>query len=186
MDENPVRRCGAMTRGIDRDLCRRACAPGFTRCNLHGGAAPAALREAGRMLAIARLPAARVPLQIIDDYFADACDACGRPESDALLALNAAKEVLNRTGLRAGIDVHNAGATPAAWTRRLTREEAVQAIISAAKQRMEAGAPQDWLLPPKALLPSATSNEERITEVEGANPRGLHCEGIIRSYDRKH
>lgn len=95
--------CGALT--SSGTPCRRYTIRGGTRCTLHGGGSPEARRKAEEMLAIARLPAARVLARIIDDYEADKCAACGRPTGDVTPVIRAAFGVLDRTGLHPSMGV---------------------------------------------------------------------------------
>lgn len=90
--------------------CNRDVAPGFTACNLHGGANPAAKIKAEQMLAQARLPACEVLYDIIDRFQADMCPACGHPSGDVdeiKAVTRAAQVILDRTGLgpRATLEV---------------------------------------------------------------------------------
>ena len=90
-------RCGALTTA--GTPCRRATIRGGTRCTLHGGASPQARRVAEEALAIARVPAARVLQMIIEDWMADYCETCGRPQGNPGPVIRAATAVLDRAGL---------------------------------------------------------------------------------------
>src|ERR1035437_1251798 len=91
-----VRTCGAAT--TSGPPCRRAVAPGFTRCNLHGGHTPLARQAAQETLAAAALPSARVPLEIVSRWLDERCPVCGFPTGDPMPVLRAAQMVLDRTG----------------------------------------------------------------------------------------
>lgn len=82
--------------------CQRGVAPGFTRCNLHGGANPAAKIKAEQSLAQARLPACEALFDIIERYDHTTCVTCGYPSGDTdqqKVILRAAQIILDRTGL---------------------------------------------------------------------------------------
>lgn len=90
--------------------CQRDTAPGMTRCNLHGGANPAAKIKSEQMLAQARLPACEVLYDIIDRFQAATCAACGHPSGDVdeiKAVTRAAQVILDRTGMgpRATLEV---------------------------------------------------------------------------------
>jgi hypothetical protein len=100
--------CGApKTNGMP---CKRQVAPGFTRCNLHGGANPAAKIKAEQMLAQARLPACEALYDIIEGWQRDRCAVCGYPSNDTDMLktiIRAAQVILDRSGLgpRATLEV---------------------------------------------------------------------------------
>lgn len=95
--------CGALT--ANGTPCKRYTIRGGTRCTLHGGGSPEAKRVAEEMLAVARVPAARVLLQIIEDWEADRCGVCGRPSGDAGPVIRAAMAVLDRAGMHPSMSV---------------------------------------------------------------------------------
>lgn len=78
--------------------CRRYVAPGFTRCNLHGGHTPLARQAAAEALARAALPGAEALFDIIDRYHRETCPTCGYPNGDPAPVIKAAFGVLDRTG----------------------------------------------------------------------------------------
>lgn len=96
--------CGALT--SSGTPCRRYTIRGGTRCTLHGGGSPEARRVAEEMLAVARVPAARVLLRLIEDWEADRCQTCGRPSGDPGPIIRAATVVLDRAGLHPSMSVH--------------------------------------------------------------------------------
>lgn len=158
--------CGAMTSG--GTPCKRAVIPGGTVCTLHGGGTAQARRVAAEMLAVARVPAARVLLQIIEDWTAEQCPTCGRSRGDPGPVIRAATAVLDRTGLGPNVSVSvERGPESAPWTKYFTDEQRreIAKWIAEAKQRMLAGA-----LPPRAVrvleLPRPTDG------AIGANPPG--------------
>jgi hypothetical protein len=84
------------------DPCNRGCAPGMTRCNLHGGNNPAAKIKAEQMLAQARLPACEALFDIIDMWERTTCAACGFPSGDVGMLktiIRAAQVILDRSGM---------------------------------------------------------------------------------------
>lgn len=84
--------------------CGNDCAPGFTRCGMHGAKSPASKLAAERALVFARLPACESLYTIIERWQADTCGACGFPTGDHREERNmlvAAKMILDRTGLPA-------------------------------------------------------------------------------------
>lgn len=95
--------CGALT--SSGTPCRRYTIRGGTRCTLHGGGSPEARRVAEEMLAVARVPAARVLLRLIEDWEADRCETCGRPSGDPGPIIRAATVVLDRAGLHPSMSV---------------------------------------------------------------------------------
>jgi len=138
-----TRTCGSLTR-TDGHPCRRPVAPGFTKCNLHGGHSPLARQAASETLAAAALPSARVPLEIVSRWLDARCDVCGCPTGDPMPALNAAKMVLDRTGFHPSVRIEQEPpAKSTEWTRWLTDSECEQMgeIIENAKQRMQSGSP---------------------------------------------
>jgi hypothetical protein len=142
----PVRLCGALT--SSGTPCRRACLRGGVKCALHGGASPDALRVATETLIGARVLAARVLLEVMDNWTADLCDTCGRPKGDPIPVIRAAQLVLDRTGLgptsTLTVDHATGGASYARW---MTQEQArtVGEIVADSKARMEAGEPPPFL-----------------------------------------
>lgn len=138
----PSIRCGALTGNGKR--CRRFPIRGGTRCTLHGGGSPQARRVAEEMLAIARVPAARALLQVIEDWSADTCDVCGRPHGDPSPVIRAATAVLDRTGFHPSMALEVSRAEPRApsWARWLTNDQLMQlrSWIEAARRRMASGA----------------------------------------------
>lgn len=145
----PTPKCGALTSG--GTPCKRATIRGGTRCTLHGGGSPEARRVAEEMLAIARVPAARVLLQIIEDWTADRCETCGRPHGDPGPVIRAATAVLDRTGLgpNATVTLERAQEPEGEhWASWMTDEQLalVNDWIADAKRRMAAGAPRqdEW------------------------------------------
>ena len=158
-----ARTCGAQTG--DGTPCRRYTIRGGTRCSIHGGASPQARRVAEEMLAIARLPAARALLQVIEDWNATKCETCGHPTGDAKYVINAAKAVLDRSGLPVSVRLEqehrfvSKGAPWADWLLPGQLEQISEWMLDA-KQRMSEGnrVPQldahvderpisDWLKP---------------------------------------
>jgi hypothetical protein len=82
--------------------CRLPVRAGFTRCQLHGGATPAAKIKAETMLAQARLPAIEALFEILDQFHATTCAMCGFPKGDAdekRMIIQTCKTVLDRTGM---------------------------------------------------------------------------------------
>lgn len=82
----------------------------MTRCNLHGGANPAAKIKAEQMLAQSRLPACEALYEIIDNWQRDTCPTCLHPSGDIdkqKVIIRAAQVILDRSGLgpRATIEV---------------------------------------------------------------------------------
>lgn len=101
---HPVVKCGFIRR--NGKPCQRACAEGFTKCNLHGQRTLASQLEAQRVLDAARLPACETALEIIERFNEDTCAACGYPNHDVdeqRTVLAAIKLVLDRTGMGAAI-----------------------------------------------------------------------------------
>jgi len=150
------KRCEAQTG--NGTPCRRFPIRGGTRCTLHGGGTPQARRVALEMLALARLPAARALLRVIEDWEADACDACGRPCGDPGPVIRAATAVLDRTGFHPAMTVQvDHGEPPAAsWLRWLSRDRFNQILLwrDEARARMAAGlAPE----PRQSYLPEAAT-----------------------------
>jgi hypothetical protein len=93
----PARICGATTTA--GTSCRRACAPGLTRCNLHGGKSPQAIAAAQRYLAFGRDLAAEFLYNLIEQAMQDRCEVCGRGGGDPAPIIRAATVVLDRAGL---------------------------------------------------------------------------------------
>lgn len=94
-------KCGA-PRASTGDPCQRDVAPGFTRCNLHGGANPSAKIKAEQALAQARLPACEALFDIIEKWDRARCPTCGFPSGDTdvqKVIIRAAQVILDRTGL---------------------------------------------------------------------------------------
>lgn len=82
--------------------CSRGCNPGYTRCNLHGGASPVARIKAEQALAQARLPACEALYTIIERWATATCPTCGFPKGDndeTRSIIRAAQVILDRTGL---------------------------------------------------------------------------------------
>jgi hypothetical protein len=82
--------------------CQRDVAPGFTRCNLHGGANPAAKIKAEQMLAQARMPACEALYDIIERYQLATCPTCLLPTGDIdqqKVIIRAAQVILDRSGM---------------------------------------------------------------------------------------
>lgn len=82
--------------------CGRDCKAGFTRCNLHGGANPAAKIKAEQMMAQCRLPAIEALFTIIDQFSENTCPSCGFPKGDAdekRMIIRASQTVLDRAGM---------------------------------------------------------------------------------------
>lgn len=99
-----TRTCGATARnGLP---CRRYVGPGFTRCNLHGGATPLARQAATEALARAALPAAEAMFDIIDRFHHETCPTCGLPNGDPTPVIRAAQIVLDRTGFGPSSTLH--------------------------------------------------------------------------------
>lgn len=74
----------------------------MTRCNLHGGANPAAKIKSEQMLAQARLPACEALFLIIDRWHEATCATCGFPAGDidtSKMIIRAAQVILDRTGI---------------------------------------------------------------------------------------
>lgn len=104
--KNVVNLCGATT--TSGEPCRRACADGYTRCNLHGGHTPLARQAAQEALAAAALPSARVHLETVARWFDKRCPTCGYPNgsTEELRAVQkSADSVLNRTGFHPSLTV---------------------------------------------------------------------------------
>lgn len=101
-------KCGAAkTNGLP---CQRGCSPGMTRCNLHGGANPAAKIKSEQMLAQARLPACEALFEIIDTWSREVCPTCEHPSADIdqmKVIIRAAQVILDRSGLgpRATVEI---------------------------------------------------------------------------------
>lgn len=101
-------KCGAAkTNGLP---CQRGCSPGMTRCNLHGGANPAAKIKSEQMLAQARLPACEALFEIIDTWSREVCAVCNHPSADIdqmKVIIRAAQVILDRSGLgpRATVEI---------------------------------------------------------------------------------
>jgi hypothetical protein len=94
-------RCGARTRQTGLP-CRIQPFFGDVRCRKHGSKLPESLAKSERALAIARMPAIEAVLDLLEQYNAHRCDACGFPLHDVenrRTMLTAAKMVLDRTGL---------------------------------------------------------------------------------------
>lgn len=83
--------------------CRRAPMHGMTRCQLHGGANPAAKIKSEQMLAQARLPACEALFTILEDWQRDTCPSCGFPAANSVdnqkVIIRAAQVILDRSGL---------------------------------------------------------------------------------------
>lgn len=83
--------------------CGRPVPVGLTRCNLHGGANPAAKIKAEQMLAQARLPACEALFTIIDQWSEDTCSTCGFPKQGDVdttkMIIRASQVILDRTGV---------------------------------------------------------------------------------------
>lgn len=91
--------------------CRRKPRAGYTVCPTHGARAPQTIAKAERALAVARMPAIKVLLDIVDQWEEETCSTCGYPRHDAdhrRVYLSAAKMILDRTGMgpRATLDVN--------------------------------------------------------------------------------
>src|SRR4051812_22819568 len=63
--------------------CGRSVAVGYTVCNFHGGANPAAKQAAERALAVARMPAIEALLMIVEQFLEVTCATCGYPRHDS-------------------------------------------------------------------------------------------------------
>jgi len=82
--------------------CGRDVRPGFTRCNLHGGANPAAKIKAEQMMAQCRLPAIENLFSILEQFAGNTCATCGFPIGDAdekRMIIRACQTVLDRAGM---------------------------------------------------------------------------------------
>src|SRR5262245_50162926 len=82
--------------------CGRDVRPGFTRCNLHGGASPAAKIKAEQMMAQCRLPAIENLFSILEQFSNNTCPTCGYPVGDAdekRMIIRACQTVLDRAGM---------------------------------------------------------------------------------------
>ena len=134
-----ARQCGATT--SSGGPCKRAPIVGGTVCALHGGRAPQTVRVALDALAAFRLPAVRVPIQVILDWEADACDVCGRAKGDPRPVLAAAKMILDRTGLpgATALQVSRVEAEPEPWTAWLLPQE-IEMIVACGERAWHAGA----------------------------------------------
>ena len=95
--------CGSLGgKKANGDPCGREVRAGFTRCNMHGGATPAAKIKAEQALALARMPAIESLHTILDQFSSQTCGACGFPKGDAeekRVVISAARAVLDRTGM---------------------------------------------------------------------------------------
>ena len=93
---------GGVGHKANGDPCQRQVFPGMTRCNLHGGANPAAKIKAEQMLAQARLPACEALYEIIDTWQRAECAICHHPSADVDMLktiIRAAQVILDRTGV---------------------------------------------------------------------------------------
>lgn len=82
--------------------CRRDVKPGFTRCNLHGGASPASKIKAEQMMAQCRLPAIEVLFSIIEQFESNICPMCNYPKGDTdekRMIVKTCQTVLDRAGM---------------------------------------------------------------------------------------
>ena len=82
--------------------CGRDVRPGFTRCNLHGGASPAAKIKAEQMMAQCRLPAIEALFSIIEQFSNHTCPTCGFPAGNVdekRAVIRACQTVLDRAGM---------------------------------------------------------------------------------------
>jgi hypothetical protein len=82
--------------------CQRRCSPGFTRCNLHGGALPSAKIKAEQALAQARIPSCEALFHIVNQFLEQPCPTCGYPTGDTDIqrtVIRAAQVILDRTGM---------------------------------------------------------------------------------------
>jgi len=82
--------------------CKRDVRPGFTRCNLHGGANPAAKIKAEQLMAQSRLPAIEALFSILDQFAANTCATCGFPRGDTdekRMIVRTCQTILDRAGM---------------------------------------------------------------------------------------
>lgn len=103
-------RCGSLQTASGMP-CLRWPKTGYPVCRKHGERAPQTVAKAERLLAVARMPAIQVMLDICEMWDLDTCDSCGYPRRDTeekRVYLQAAKLVLDRTGLgpRSTIDLN--------------------------------------------------------------------------------
>lgn len=82
--------------------CGRDVRAGFTRCNLHGGASPAAKIKAEQMMATARMPAVEALYSILEQFSNNTCATCGFPIGDTdekRMIVRTCQTILDRTGM---------------------------------------------------------------------------------------
>lgn len=179
--------CGAMTR--NGWPCLRPTAPGFTRCNLHGGHTPGARQAAAETLARAALPSAEALFDVVDAYHRTRCPTCGQPSNDPSPVIRAAQIILDRTGFGPNATVtlgpsSSPFAAYAAWIPQ-ERLETLAAWIAEAKQAMAAGEPKPTLRLPAAdgtddaidLEAVAVDGDAQQTTDVGVGPRGRRRPG---------
>lgn len=164
-----TRFCGATTKS-EGVPCRRPVSPGFTRCNMHGGATPLARQAAAETLAAAALPAAGVLFDIVDTWKRTACDKCGMPTGDPSPVIRAAQIVLDRTGFGPSATLAIAPPPPKEpWAEWLTVEQAqvVTEFIADAKRRMRAGEPRPVIIDAYVVPEEGLTPPEGTTNLEG-------------------
>ena len=134
-----TRECGALT--SSGNPCRRGCAPGHTRCNLHGGHTPLARQAASEALAKAALPSAAALLDIVSSYGRERCDKCGQPTGDPSPVIRAAQLILDRTGFHPTLTVQTQTAEAPRHMAWIPHERLVQmnAWLEEAKEAMARG-----------------------------------------------
>lgn len=106
--------------------CRRAVQVGFTRCNMHGGAAPASKMKAEQALSLARMPAIEALNLIIERFLSKTCGACGLPSGDSdesRVIVRTATAVLDRTGMGAKSMIELTSQTDGAINLELLTDE---------------------------------------------------------------
>lgn len=82
--------------------CGRDVRPGFTRCNLHGGNAPASKIKAEQLMAQARMPAIEALYTILDQFSNSTCPTCGFPTGDTdekRMIVRTCQTILDRCGM---------------------------------------------------------------------------------------
>jgi hypothetical protein len=111
------------------------------------------------MLAVARVPAARVLLRIIEDFEADRCETCGRPLGDAGPVIRAATAVLDRAGLHPSMTVHVSRGIQETGFEGLSSRELVEELEKLIVQVKQADA---WEHSQRALraVPSVIDGEQ--------------------------
>ncbi len=170
-----VRICGARTKANGLP-CQRVCAPGFNRCNLHGGHSPLARQAAQRALAAAALPAAQVLFDILDRYQSDTCPHCCMPRGDPTPVIRAAQIVLDRTGFHPSVSVELSRQEPQAaeWGPWMTDDQLRQIgqWIADAKRRMAAGEPPEDRMPQPVEPEDGVLIDDEPVDQQGSSPTG--------------